>query len=95
MLRAGCFIAPLTFQMYWRSFHIGDPGGPYKAPYANIYRGMAILGTQVTAFPRSPVLAAHQGHSSLSCFGCPPKGVMPLHAKVQLCTCCTAMCSVI
>lgn len=45
----GCFIAPLTFQMYWRSFPIGDPTGDYKAPYANIYRGMAILGTQVRA----------------------------------------------
>ena len=46
---SGCVIAPLTFQMYWRSFPIGDPTGEYKAPYANIYRGMAILGTQVIA----------------------------------------------
>jgi hypothetical protein len=46
---AGCFIAPLTFQMYWRSFPIGDLGGLYKAPYANVYRGMAILGTQARA----------------------------------------------
>ena len=39
--------------MYWRSFPIGDPSGVYKAPYANIYRAMAILGTQ--ASPTSKV----------------------------------------
>lgn len=44
---AGCFIAPLTFQMYWKSFPIGVPTSEYIAPYANIYRGMAIIGTQV------------------------------------------------
>ncbi|EIE18748.1 OPT superfamily oligopeptide transporter [Coccomyxa subellipsoidea C-169] len=42
----GCFIAPLTFQMYWKSFPIGVPSSEYIAPYANIYRGMAIIGTQ-------------------------------------------------
>ncbi|BDA49724.1 probable metal-nicotianamine transporter YSL6 [Coccomyxa sp. Obi] len=42
----GCFIAPLTFQMFWKSFPIGVPSSEYIAPYANIYRGMAILGTQ-------------------------------------------------
>ena len=46
-LHAGCFIAPLTFQLYWHSFDIGDPNSEYKAPFANIYRGMAIIGTQV------------------------------------------------
>lgn len=52
-LRAGCFIAPLTFQMYWKSFPIGVPSSEYIAPYANIYRGMAIIGTQVKPAPRS------------------------------------------
>ena len=52
VMHAGCFIAPLTFQMYWRSFPIGDLGGLYKAPYANVYRGMAILGTQVRQIGR-------------------------------------------
>lgn len=47
---AGCFIAPLTFQMFWRSFPIGVPSSEYIAPYANIYRGMAVIGTQVCGF---------------------------------------------
>ena len=46
-MRAGCFIAPLTFQLYWHSFNIGSPTSEYKAPFANIYRGMAVIGTQV------------------------------------------------
>lgn len=46
-LHAGCFIAPLTFQLFWHSFPIGDPNSEYKAPFANVYRGMAVIGTQV------------------------------------------------
>ncbi|XP_073126451.1 probable metal-nicotianamine transporter YSL6 [Henckelia pumila] len=42
----GCVIAPLTFWMYWSAFDIGSPDSPYKAPYAVIYREMAILGVQ-------------------------------------------------
>ncbi|KAK7401182.1 hypothetical protein VNO78_12503 [Psophocarpus tetragonolobus] len=42
----GCVIAPLTFWMFWTAFDIGSPDGPYKAPYAVIYREMAILGVQ-------------------------------------------------
>ncbi len=33
--------------MFWKSFPIGVPSTEYIAPYANIYRGMAVLGTQV------------------------------------------------
>lgn len=40
----GCVIAPLTFWLYWKAFDIGSPDGVYKAPYAVIYREMAILG---------------------------------------------------
>lgn len=47
-MHAGCFIAPLTFQLFWHSFDIGDPNSQYKAPFANIYRGMAVIGTQVS-----------------------------------------------
>ena len=50
-MRAGCFIAPLTFQLYWHSFNIGSPTSEYKAPFANIYRGMAVIGTQVCCMP--------------------------------------------
>ncbi|OVA09593.1 Oligopeptide transporter [Macleaya cordata] len=42
----GCVIAPLTFWLFWTAFDIGDPNGPYKAPYAVIFREMAILGIE-------------------------------------------------
>ncbi|XP_076893074.1 putative metal-nicotianamine transporter YSL6 isoform X2 [Bidens hawaiensis] len=42
----GCIIAPLTFWMFWTAFEIGTPDSPYKAPYAVIYREMAILGVE-------------------------------------------------
>lgn len=42
----GCIIAPLTFWLYWTAFDIGSPDGVYKAPYAVIYREMAILGVE-------------------------------------------------
>ncbi|CAJ1788490.1 unnamed protein product [Sphenostylis stenocarpa] len=42
----GSVIAPLTFWMFWTAFDIGSPDGPYKAPYAVIFREMAILGVQ-------------------------------------------------
>ncbi|KAI3417943.1 uncharacterized protein J3R85_014077 [Psidium guajava] len=42
----GCIIAPLTFWLFWTAFDIGAPDGPYKAPYAVIFREMAILGIE-------------------------------------------------
>lgn len=42
----GCVIAPLTFWLFWTAFDIGSPDGPYKAPYAVIFREMAILGVE-------------------------------------------------
>lgn len=42
----GCIIAPLTFWLYWTAFDIGSPDGMYKAPYAVIYREMAIIGIE-------------------------------------------------
>lgn len=42
----GCVIAPLTFWLYWTAFDIGSPDSAYKAPYAVIYREMAILGVE-------------------------------------------------
>ncbi|XP_043705993.1 probable metal-nicotianamine transporter YSL6 isoform X2 [Telopea speciosissima] len=42
----GCVIAPLTFWLFWSAFEVGDPNGPYKAPYAVIMREMAILGVE-------------------------------------------------
>lgn len=42
----GCVIAPLTFWLYWTAFDVGSPDGPYKAPYAILFRQMAILGVE-------------------------------------------------
>ncbi|KAG9155788.1 hypothetical protein Leryth_004045 [Lithospermum erythrorhizon] len=40
----GCVVAPLTFFLFYNAFDIGS--GEYKAPYAIVYRNMAILGVE-------------------------------------------------
>ncbi|KAI4366780.1 hypothetical protein MLD38_022609 [Melastoma candidum] len=57
----GCVIAPLTFWLFWNAFEIGAPDGPYKAPYAVIFREMAIIG--VEGFSELPK------HCLALCFG--------------------------
>ncbi|PON72003.1 Oligopeptide transporter [Parasponia andersonii] len=42
----GCVVAPVTFFLFYKAFDVGNPDGEYKAPYALIYRNMAILGVQ-------------------------------------------------
>lgn len=42
----GCIVAPLTFFLFYKAFDVGNPDGEYKAPYALIYRNMAILGVE-------------------------------------------------
>lgn len=42
----GCIIAPLTFFLFYKAFDVGNPDGSFKAPYALVYRNMAILGVQ-------------------------------------------------
>ncbi|KAL0317957.1 UNVERIFIED_CONTAM: Metal-nicotianamine transporter YSL3 [Sesamum angustifolium] len=42
----GCVVAPLTFFLFYKVFDVGNPDGNYKAPYAIIYRNMAILGVE-------------------------------------------------
>ncbi|KAM7525936.1 hypothetical protein LguiA_015838 [Lonicera macranthoides] len=42
----GCVVAPLSFLMFYKAFDVGNPNGEFKAPYAIIYRNMAILGVQ-------------------------------------------------
>ncbi|KAH7538292.1 metal-nicotianamine transporter YSL3 [Ziziphus jujuba] len=42
----GCVVAPLTFFLFYKAFDVGNPDGQYKAPYALIYRNMAILGVE-------------------------------------------------
>ncbi|KAK9724851.1 hypothetical protein RND81_05G103000 [Saponaria officinalis] len=49
----GCVVAPLTFFLFYKAFDVGNPKGEYKAPYALIYRNMAILGVEgFSALPR-------------------------------------------
>lgn len=48
----GCVVAPLSFFLFYKAFDIGNPNGEYKAPYALIYRNMAILGVEgLSALP--------------------------------------------
>lgn len=42
----GCIVAPLVFWLFYISFDVGNSNGQYKAPYALIYRNMAILGVE-------------------------------------------------
>ncbi|KAJ0962144.1 hypothetical protein J5N97_029972 [Dioscorea zingiberensis] len=42
----GCVVAPLTFFLFYKAFDVGNPNGSFKAPYALIYRNMAILGVE-------------------------------------------------
>ncbi|CAL9053122.1 unnamed protein product [Musa banksii] len=42
----GCIIAPLTFFLFYSIFDVGNPNGNWKAPYALIYRNMAILSVE-------------------------------------------------
>ncbi|XP_058086071.1 metal-nicotianamine transporter YSL2-like isoform X2 [Magnolia sinica] len=42
----GCVVAPLTFFLFYKAFDVGNPDGDFKAPYALIYRNMAILGVE-------------------------------------------------
>ena len=48
----GCIVSPLTFTLFFRAFDVGNPDGYWKAPYALIFRNMAILGVEgVSALP--------------------------------------------
>ncbi|OWM84016.1 hypothetical protein CDL15_Pgr004447 [Punica granatum] len=48
----GCLTAPLSFFLFYKAFDVGNPDGEFKAPYALIYRNMAILGVEgLSALP--------------------------------------------
>jgi len=43
----GCVIAPCVFWLFLKAFgDLGQPGSEYPAPYALVYRNMAILGVE-------------------------------------------------
>ncbi|KAL6556245.1 Metal-nicotianamine transporter ysl1 [Orobanche gracilis] len=42
----GCVVSPLSFFLFYKAFDVGNPDGEFKAPYAIIYRNLAIIGVQ-------------------------------------------------
>ncbi|KAI5068128.1 hypothetical protein GOP47_0016473 [Adiantum capillus-veneris] len=53
----GCIVAPATFWMFWKAFPIGQVDGEYPAPYAVIFREMAMLGVEgFSTLPRHCLL---------------------------------------
>ncbi|EPS61530.1 hypothetical protein M569_13263, partial [Genlisea aurea] len=49
----GCVVTPLSFFLFYRAFDVGNPDGEYKAPFAIIYRNIAILGVEgLSALPK-------------------------------------------
>ncbi|KNA14095.1 hypothetical protein SOVF_110930 [Spinacia oleracea] len=49
----GCIASSLIFFLFYQAFDVGNPNGEFKAPYALIYRNMAILGVEgFSALPR-------------------------------------------
>ncbi|KAK2380535.1 putative metal-nicotianamine transporter YSL7 [Trifolium repens] len=50
----GCIISPCVFWLFYRAFGIGEPNSAYPAPYALVYRNMAIIGVEgVSALPKN------------------------------------------
>ncbi|KAJ9555851.1 hypothetical protein OSB04_010465 [Centaurea solstitialis] len=49
----GCVVSPLTLSMFSKAFDVGNPNGEYKAPFAIVFRNMAIIGVQgFSALPK-------------------------------------------
>ncbi|KAJ8548892.1 hypothetical protein K7X08_029873 [Anisodus acutangulus] len=42
----GCVITPLVFWIFNNAYQLGDPESAYPAPYALMYRGIALLGVE-------------------------------------------------
>ncbi|XP_050386524.1 probable metal-nicotianamine transporter YSL7 [Argentina anserina] len=49
----GCVISPLIFWFFYSAYQVGDPNGPYPAPYGLVYRGIALLGVEgISSLPK-------------------------------------------
>ncbi|KAK2434123.1 putative metal-nicotianamine transporter YSL7 [Trifolium repens] len=49
----GCIISPCVFMLFYHAFTLGEPNSAYPAPYALVYRNMAIIGVEgVSALPK-------------------------------------------
>ncbi|KAI8471372.1 MAG: OPT superfamily oligopeptide transporter [Monoraphidium minutum] len=42
----GCVIGPFAFMLFYKTGQVNVPNGPYPTPFADIYRGMAVIGTK-------------------------------------------------
>ncbi|XLS49456.1 hypothetical protein HN51_010133 [Arachis hypogaea] len=60
----GCVVAPLTFFLFYEAFEVGNPNGNYKAPYALIYRNMAILSKPLHKYSLRTIVTNHLPHRS-------------------------------
>ncbi|XP_058090312.1 probable metal-nicotianamine transporter YSL7 [Magnolia sinica] len=50
----GCVIAPCVFWIFYKAFPLGVDGSDYPAPYATVYRGIALLGVEgVSSLPKN------------------------------------------
>ncbi|XP_071706939.1 metal-nicotianamine transporter YSL3-like [Rutidosis leptorrhynchoides] len=49
----GCVVSPLTLSLFAKAFDLGNPKGEYKAPFAIVFRNMAIIGVEgFSALPK-------------------------------------------
>ncbi|KAL8244814.1 hypothetical protein R6Q59_011072 [Mikania micrantha] len=49
----GCIVSPLTLSLFTKAFDVGNPKGEYKAPFAIVFRNMAIIGVEgFSALPK-------------------------------------------
>ncbi|XP_072978055.1 probable metal-nicotianamine transporter YSL8 [Typha angustifolia] len=42
----GCVISPVVFWIFYKAYPVGDADSEYPAPYAKVYRGIALLGVE-------------------------------------------------
>ncbi|CAM8971083.1 unnamed protein product [Rhodiola kirilowii] len=50
----GCIVAPGMFLLFYNAFDVGNPKGEYQAPFALLYRNMAIIGVEgFSALPKN------------------------------------------
>jgi OPT family oligopeptide transporter len=73
----GCIVSPLTFMLFYKAFDIGNPDGTWKAPYALIYRNMAILGVEGFSVLPKYCLALSAGFFAFAALLSIARDVMP------------------
>ncbi|PWZ20636.1 Iron-phytosiderophore transporter YSL15 [Zea mays] len=73
----GCVVTPLTFLLFYRAFDVGNPDGYWKAPFALIYRNMALLGAQGFSALPTHCLPLSAGFFALAVLANVMKDVLP------------------